>query len=463
MTTGAKTGAGFALALAIGVAIAAATPASAQSLRESAQTAIRTNPRVDVVTTNRQAIDQELARARGAYYPQLDLRAGIGPEWSDNSTTRSSADGGSRTLTRKDSGVFATQRVFDGWETDSEVERQKARTVSAARRVGETSETIALDAIEAHLDVVRQRQLLRLAEDNVEVHRSMMGRVRQRARGGAAGTADIDQVQARLDTALATLSETRGALQDAENRYFYIVNQRPAQLAPADLPAALPGDLDAAVERARKQNRTIKITEADVVVADREIDVAESTFWPKLNIELSGTKNRDVDGTPGPDNDAQALVVLRWNLFRGGADVAQRRVALGRMSQAMAQRSVAFRQAEEETRRSWVAYRTASERLPSLQSATLQNRSVRDAYTRQFFELGQRSLIDVLNAENELFVASGRLVSAQQARVFAGYRMLAAMGELITQLGLEMPPEGDESKPAAIPEDPRSRNAGATR
>ncbi len=438
----------------------AAAPADAQSIRESAQNAIRTNPRVDVVTSNRQAVEQELARARGQYLPQVDVRAGAGPEYTYNNNTRAQPGGGSTTLTRTEAVVTATQRVFDGWETDSEVERQKARGVSAARRVGETSETIALDAIEAHIDVVRQRQLLRLAEDNVEVHRSMLQRVRQRARGGAAGTSDIDQVQARLDTAIATASETRGALQDAENRYLYIVNQRAGQLAPPDMPpAALPADLDDAVERARRQNRTIKVNEADVVVADREIDLADSSFYPRLNIELAGGLNNDLDGVKGPDNDAAALLVFRWNLYRGGSDIAQRRVALGRMSQAMAQRSVSFRQAEEETRRSWVAFQTATDRLPSLQSAALQNRSVRDAYTRQFFDLGQRSLIDVLNAENELFVSNGRLVSAQAARVFATYRLFAAMGELVTMLALDLPPEADEKKPAAIPEDPRPRNA----
>ena len=438
----------------------AALPACAQTIRESAQAAIRTNPRVDVVTNNRQAIEQELARARGQYLPQVDLRAGAGPEYTYNNGTRSSRNGGSETLLRTEAVVTATQRVFDGWETDSEVERQKARGVSAARRVGETSETIALDAIEAHIDVVRQRQLLRLAEDNVEVHRQMLQRVRQRARGGAAGSSDIDQVQARLDTAIASASETRGALQDAENRYLYVVNQRAGQLAPPDMPpSALPGTLDDAVERARRQNRTIKVNEADVVVADREIDLADASFYPRLNLELVGALNNDLDGVKGPDNNAAALLVFRWNLYRGGSDIAQRRVALGRMSQAMAQRSVAFRQAEEETRRSWVAFQTTTDRLPSLQSAVLQNRSVRDAYTRQFFDLGQRSLIDVLNAENELYVSSGRLVSAQQARVFAAYRLFAAMGELVTQLALDIPPEADERKPAAIPEDPRPRNA----
>lgn len=445
------------IVLQCSVAMAFATPGAAQSLKESAQEAIKTNPRVDVVARNRQAVEQELARARGQYYPQVDLRAGVGPEWSDNNTTRARGNR-DRTLTRRETGIFATQRLFDGWETDSEVERQKARGESAARRVGETSEIVALDAIEAHIEVVRQRELLRLSEENLQVHRRILGRMRARVAQGASPAADLEQARARLEAANATVIETRGALEEAENRYEFIVHRRPTKPAAAEFPRAALSNtptIEAALERTRRGNRTLRITESDVKVAEREIDVADSTFYPRVNVELGATRGRDLDGARGDDNDASALLVMRWNLYRGGADVAQRRVALGRMSQAMAERQVAARNAEDETRRSWVQFWTASDRIPSLSSAVQQNRRVRTAYNDQFFNQGQRSLIDVLNAENELFISMGRLVSAEQAKIFAAYRLLAATGELVTTLGLEMPEEANEAKRAPVPADPR--------
>lgn len=445
------------IVLPCSAAVALATPGAAQSLKESAQQAIRTNPRVDVVARNRQAVEQELARARGQYYPQVDLRAGIGPEWSDNNTTRARGNR-DRTLTRRETGIFVTQRLFDGWETDSEVERQKARGESAARRVGETSEIVALDAIEAHIEVLRQRELLRLSEQNLQVHRRILGRMRARVAQGASPAADLEQARARLEAANATVIETRGALEEAENRYEFVVHRRPTALAPAEFPrAALSGTptIDAALERTRRTNRTLKITESDVKVAEHEIGVADAPFYPRVNVEVGATRSRDIDGARGDDNDASALLVMRWNLYRGGSDIAQRRVALGRMSQAMAEREVAARNAEDETRRSWVQFWTASDRIPSLASAVQQNRRVRSAYNDQFFNQGQRSLIDVLNAENELFISMGRLVSAEQAKIFAAYRLLAATGELVTTLGLEMPEEANEAKRAPVPSDPR--------
>lgn len=446
----------------VAVVLSCGGSALAQTLRESAQEAVRSNPRVDVVAFNRQAVEQELARARGQYLPQLDLRAGGGPEWSDNGSTRARS-GGSTTLPRRETGVFATQRLFDGWETDSEVERQKARSQSAARRVGETAEVVALDAVEAHIDVLRQRRLVRLAEQNLETHRQIVGRISQRVGRGAAPAADQDQARARLDNAQATLAETQGALEDAENRYLIVVNRRAGELVAAEFPQAAIRDvrtLDAAIARGRSGNRALKITEADISVAENEIGVADAAAYPKLNLELGATRDRNIDGARGDSNDASALVVLRWNLYRGGSDEAQRRVALGRMSQAMAQRHATARTTEEEARRSWVQYQTANERIPPLGGAVEKNRRVRDAYTDQFFNQGQRTLIDVLNAENELFVSQGRLVSAESSRVFSAYRLLAAMGELVDVLQLELPPEADEARRTKTPEDPRpSRSA----
>jgi adhesin transport system outer membrane protein len=399
-------------------------------------------------------------RARGLYLPQVDARAGVGPEWSDNATTRTRRPRSDFIReTRKEMQLTLTQRLFDGWEASSEVERQTARGRSAARRVAETAETVALDAIEAHVDVVRQRALLMLAQGNVDTHRAILDRVRRRTAGGAAPGADMEQVQARLDAAVATMIETKGALQDAEHRYFFVVNQRPGiALAAVQMPmATLPRMIDEAIERARASNLTLKVTESDVVAAEKEISSAESAFYPKLNLELGMSRNRDIDGARGEDNDASALMVMRWNLYRGGVDQAQRRVALGRMSQAMSQRQVALRNAEEEARRSWTQLQITNERLPSLDGARNQNRAVRDAYATQFFNRGERSLIDVLNAENELFVSNGRVASAEHTRVFAAYRLLAAMGELTSTLGLETPPEADEKRRTVVPQDPRAK------
>ena len=468
--------------------VVTSTPATAQTLEQTVHAAIRSNPRIEVVARNREAIEQEVTRARGLYLPQIDLRIGAGPERTDNVSTR--ARGGSSDLTRRDAGIFATQRIFDGWETDSEVARQKARSVSAAHRIGEAVEFVALDAIEAHVEVLRQTGLLRLAAENVDKHCQIWPIARARAGlrpgtaaehplafarckavngtalpprrqdatdGGVVPSIESDQAESRLESAIATELETRGALDDANSRYLAVVNQQPMMLAPVSAPEmrkAQFSTLDAFVDAARRNNPTLRVTQTDIRVAEREVEGTESVFYPRVNLELGASRNRDVDGTRGDDSDMSALLVMRWNLYRGGADAAQRLVALGRMSQTIAQNSVAARTTEEDVRRAWILKQTADERIPVLASAVKKNVVISQTYRDQFVNNG-RSLIDVLNAENEVFVSRGRLLTAELARIVADYRLLAFTGELVSTLKVEGVPESDPARRTASPTDPR--------
>ncbi len=424
--------------------------ADAQTLLDSVTKAARTHPRVDVVANNRQSIDQELRRARGLYLPQVDLRGAIGPEWADNSNTRTRVGNVGSEMLRRDSSLIVQQRLFDGWETDSEVERQQGRSKSASRRVRETSEFVGLDAIEAHIDVTRQRRILQYAEENRQIHQNMLARVRQRVAGGAGTAADVSQAQSRLDQASASVAETQGALDEAIARYRNIVGEAPGQLARADFPRGLPGTVEEVVALANRQNPTLNISEADIEAADAEAKGTRNVYYPKLNIEGGVNRNEDVGGVPGRNNAASVQLVVRWNLYRGGADLAAERAALGRLSQAKSQRMVAMRNAEEEARRSWAQLQAATQRGAVLESAVTQSTQVRDAYARQF-ELGQRTLLDLLDSENELFVNKSRLETVQQARTFAAFRVLATGGTLLSSLQVPLRDEADPAKAVGTP------------
>ena len=438
-------------AVAVGAWLALGAAASGQTLTDSVTKAVVDHPRVGVVANNRLAVESELRRARGLYYPQVDFRAAVGPEWTNNTSTRAAHGDREFSLVQKDTQLTIQQRVFDGLEADSEVTRQKARTESAARRVRETSEFVGLDAVEAHVDVVRQRKLVTLAENNVQVHRSLLARIRQRVAGGAGTVADVAQTQSRLDQAMATLAENRGGLAQAEARYISIVGGAPGQLADPPFPSsAVPSDVETGVANAKAKNPTVSITESDIRVADAQVKVADSAFYPKFNLEMTASRAYNVDGTIGKATQYNALLVMRWNLYRGGADLENRRQALGALAQAKSQRMVALRGSEEETRKSFAQLQSATLRAESLRSAVSLNRDVRDAYVRQF-EVGQRSLLDVLDSENELFLSQSRLTSVESERTFAGYRILAVAGELLPYLGVAMAPEADASRPAMAP------------
>ena len=423
--------------------LSSALPASAISLTEAMQLAISTNPDIGIVASNREAVDQELRQARGLYLPQIDLLAGAGYEWRNDFTSRArgdSGDGEFQDHVRKEAQLTLQQRLFDGFEAGATVAREKARVESAANRVLENSEVLALDAIGAYYEVLRGRELVRLAEENLRVHLDIVESLKARLSGGGGSRADVAQAETRTARAKTTLTDNYNNLRDAEASYTRIVGQFPDQLDPPEAPSgALPADIETAVDLAGKNNLTTRIFEADVRTAQAEVELAEVPLWPSLTLEGLSEYNQGTTGQETYEFNHQIMVRLRWNLFRGGIDRAARQEALHRVNENKNRRYRAFLESQEEMRQSWFALEASRQSVMDLQSAVQFSQETLGAYQQQF-EVAQRTLLDVLDAENELFVTSGELVTAQTNEALATFRILAVGGTLMSTMGVT-PPE----------------------
>jgi len=418
-----------------------ALSAGAVTLTEAVEMSLATNPDIGIVAHNREAVEEELKQARGLWLPQIDIAAGIGKERTNDRTTRAdpnNSDDGT-TLTREEARLIIQQRIFDGFEADSTIERDKARVESAAQRVMENSEFLALDAIGAYVEVLRERELVRLAEENLGVHIGILDSLQQRLAGGGGSRADVVQTEARAARARATLTQTLNDLRDAEAAYTRIVGQFPDQLTAPEFPdGVLPADLDDAVLLAKANNPTTKIFEADVRTSVAEVSLSEVPFFPSVTLEAESEYNDGRDGIDTYEFNNQVMLRLRWNIFRGGIDRAARQEALARLNESKNRRLRAFLDSQQEMRRSWFALEASQQRVDDLSDAVRFNMETRDAY-RQQFEVAQRTLLDVLDAENELFVSSGQLVTAQTNELLASYRILAVGGMLLSTLGVAAP------------------------
>ncbi len=430
---------GFRAALLGSVFLAVASaPANATSVLEAIEIALATNPDIGVVASNREAVDQELRQARGLYLPQIDVTGDIGVGLIDDSTTRDAGDG---TRTQEQGQVTLTieQRLFDGFEAKATVEREQARVHSAANRVRENSEVLALDVIGSFMEVLRTHELVRLAERNLEVHLGILGSIEARLSGGGGSRADVSQTQTRVSRARATLTANYNLLRDAEAEFTRVVGQFPHDLEAPEVPEdAIPADLDAAVDLAIRNNLTTKIFEADVRTAQSEIELAEVPFWPSVSIQGTSDYNDGQSGTDRYEYNNTLLLRLDWNLFRGGIDRADRQEALARLNESKNRRLRAQLDSEREMRRSWFALEASRQSVIDLESAVGFALETRDAYVQQF-EVAQRTLLDVLDAENELFVSASELVTAQTNEVLANYRILSVGGELLTTLAITPP------------------------
>ncbi len=394
--------------------------------------AISTNPSVGEVSNDRRAIDQELRQGRALYYPQVDLRAATGIEYSDNSNTTP----GTETLWRKEGSLTLSQLIFDGFFAESEVERQTSRVKSAAYRVQESAEFTGLDAIEAYLDTQRHRERVELAANNVAVHRSRLGQVQQRAQAGGGNIADVRQAEARLANAESTLVELQGNLQDAESRFIRVVGQAPDTLDEVAIPAdAMPADVDTAVNTAVEASPTVAFARQDIKTAEADVKQQEASLYPDIRLELSASGDDDADGLNQTQYDASALVVFRYNLYRGGADTARIREFKWRQAEAIDAMHTQERKVSDDARVSWTAIEVSHANVEILNREVDAQAKTVSVYKQQF-EIGQRGLLDLLDADNDLYLSSDNLITARYAEIFANFRLLATMGALQRTLGI---------------------------
>ena len=417
------------------------------TLSEVVGIGVATNPEYGVVATNRRATDEELNQAKALYLPSIDLRADTGFEHSDDPATRGGLDDDDEeNLWRYDYGLTLTQMLFDGFETKYENKRQKSRVLSASHRVRETSELVGLAIVEFYLDVMRQRELLRIARENVANDISIMDQIQDSTEAGRSTQADTEQSRARLASARANEASVREQLRIAEANFIREVGDPPQNLilpvAPID---ALAANVEEEVKIALHQSPTVDIFEADINVANAEFEGAKSTFYPQLDLQLNARDGNDLNGTEGKDTSASALLVLNWNLYRGGGDTARVREFINREAQAKEARAEAARGIENDVRRTWAQMISAGERARQFATQADANTEVVKAYQDQF-DLNRRTLLDVLDSQNELFVSQSNTVNSEFVETFAVFRLLALKGELLKTLNVDYPREADPAK-----------------
>lgn len=412
------------------------------TLRDAIAVGVLTNPEYGVVAASRRATDEELAQGRALFLPSLDLNADAGWEYTENSNTRGGVDGDdSEELFRRQASLTLTQLLFDGWGAHYEVERQKYRVLSSAHRVRETAELVGLSIAEAYLDVMRQRELLEIARQNVKDHQGILGRIEDGVRGGRSTRADQEQAGARLASARAAEASTQEALRRAEASFKQQVGEMPANLELPALPGSyMSSDIEVEVEKTLASSPTLDIYEADINVADAEAKGTLSSYYPQVDLKLNGTKARDIGGIEEQDDSASALVVMNWNLYRGGGDTARRREYIHRQQQAKETRARVARALENDVRSTWASLVSAHERASAFADQTAANQQVVSAYLDQF-SLDRRTLLDVLDSQNELFVTSSNRINAEYLERFAYYRLQALKGALLPSLDIAYPRE----------------------
>ena len=437
---------GLFLSMSLFLVVLTGTTALAQDttvkLVDTVTTALEYSPRLQVLEANQEAIGYERDRAQGGYYPQVDVAFAYGIEAHSDRLTRDgnvtqSGDREHNFYDRLEGSIRLSQLLYDGKETRSLVEIEEAKLVSAGYRTFDNAEAIALDAIIAHMEVFRQRELVGLAEKNVNDHLEILDKLEERQEGGAGSIADVDQTQARLARAYASLAETQAGLKSAEANYQRYVGKLAGEIEFFVVPPGIvPKSLDEAVQQTAERNPKTLALDANIDEADRRIELSKSNFLPKVHAELSSSYEDQVESSDTYEHNNQAMMRLRWNIFNGHSDVADRKAAMSRKLQAAAQRDDQRDMVIEETRTTWAELESARKQVVSFGDALNYNQKTLDSYLKQF-NVGQRTLLDVLDAHNEKFQSAGLMITAKTNEVIAAERLLALTGKLNESLQID--------------------------
>lgn len=404
------------------------------SLKDAVAEALATNPEILQAAENREAIEFELRQAKGLYLPTIDLNAVAGTRRLDNATRRRLGVD-QDTLTPAEVGLAINQTVFDGGNRRSEVERQAARVDGASMRVYERSEGIALRVVQEYLEILLQAEIIKEIRSNVGFHQQMLGEIRKSEQGGALTAADTTQAQERLLAAQAQYEQATEDLEVAKIRFQKLVGRQIGDPKyPGSVSGALPKTLDAAVTQARAQSPRIAATSADVDAADAHARGARSAYLPTIALTGRAQYGQDSDGAEDNGTDLEALVVARWNLYRGGQDVAREQERIRRASEQRYALHQAYRETEETVRTAWDRRFKQAELAGTLTKQAAANGRLVTAYNEQF-RVGQRSLLDVLEAQNTRYNVTVQAKTSAYASVFEEYRILAATGSLARTMG----------------------------
>lgn len=415
--------------------------AYSQTLEQAVAITLATNPEIKAAFNEFKSAVKLHSAAGGAYLPSIDLDAGIGYERivPADSTTRDTTN-----LTRKEASVSLTQLIWDGSATLNDMDRTAAEAESIRLQLISEASDIALKVTDVYLEAIKATEILALSESNLAVHKEIYRDIKRRAESGIGSTADVSQVEARIAKAHGNLLAAQNNLVDTHTQFKRLVGQDPLGLIyPRADENKLPLSLTEAIIEANNNHPVIKISLIDVDAARFQYKQSKGNYFPTLSLEASQTWRDDAGGDVGRSEETLAMLRMRYNLFNGGTDNDLSERAAYQLNKAKDFRDDAYRQVEEGLRLSWSALDLTLQQKDFLSDHVDSVSETVISYEKQYL-IGQRTLLDLLNTENELFEARKDYLDAHYAEQYAKYRVMNATGTLLDALLVDTPREWTE-------------------
>lgn len=412
--------------------LAVASPSVGQTLQEALVSAYLTNPQLEAQRAALRAADELVPEALGGWRPTIAIT-------SDATAADIDSSGAGGELGTVSGSLILDQSLYNGGETIANTSRAESLVRLERARLQAIEQDVLLDAVTAYTDLLTTLAVLELAIQNQNRLNRQLQATRDRFEVGEVTRTDVAQAEARLAGAAADRTEAEGAIRAAEASYRAVINQEPVRLSAPPRLTDLPAIEEEAQELAQSFNPNITAAQFDLAAARSGVDVAESALRPRISLrgELTYTEE------PSLALDWQRVASIGANLsvplYQGGGEYARVRQTKHAVRQRREDLEATYRAVREEVTDAWQTLMTATATIGSI-GEQVRAAEIALEGSRQEALVGQRTVLDVLDQEQDLFTAEVDLVRAQRAQIIAGYRLKAAIGQLTAEgigLGIE--------------------------
>jgi TolC family type I secretion outer membrane protein len=411
----------------------AALPASAQSLTEVLATTYSTNPELLAGRAELRATNELVPQALSGWRPVIAGTASIGRSWVDS-------DIGSTSINPRSVGVSISQPVYRGGRTVASTRQAENLVLAQRARLVGVEQQVLLDAVAAYMDVVRDAAVLELNVNNQQVLSRQLEAARDRFEVGEITRTDVSQSEARLAGANAGRIAAEGDLTESRARFVAVVGEAPGTLNTPPILATLPNSLEEAIEVATDANPNVVAADYVERAARDGVDVVFGELLPSIALQGEMEYGEEQTFTTGDDRTTATVEAqLTVPLYQAGEVSSRVREAKKRASQRRLEMAQQRRNAAQVATTAWEALSTARAQITAFETQ-VESAQIALEGVREEAQVGSRTILDVLDAEQELLDARVSLVRAQRDEIVAGFQLLASVGNL-TARDLDLPVE----------------------
>lgn len=410
---------------------------NAQDLKTIVNEVINTNPVVLERLKNYNATKEDIVSAKADFYPQLNLSLGVGLEKTDKTNQANAAVDTHDNYNVYQNSLTYTQNLFNGFATTYQVKEQEYKTLSASYSYIEKVNDRSFEMVNQYIEVMKNQELLENSQENIDIDQEVFQRVQKLYDAGLTTLSEVNKIESSLALAKSNYVVQENTLLNKNFQLATLLGRSldAKNMSKPSLNVALPSSREEAAKFAVGHNPSILVSKFNIKLAQATNREKKSAYYPKIDISISQSMNKNLSTVEGNNDAFKAMVFLSYNLFNGFSDKAALQKSVSLLHQEVESKNNIQRQIIEGLNLAYIANEKLQEQLVHLINYKRYSKKTLSLYQKEY-DLGRRSLLDLLSTQNDFIRSKAQIINTQYSILFAKYRILDAMGILVdTVLG----------------------------